>query len=115
MGEVHLVQVDERVAPPGDPDRNLTHLRESLLTRVALAPERLHAMPVEASDLRRRLLTLPTPGLSRSSLARHRCLTSSTWDWGLTATRPRLCPEILSSVLPRLTSRLLDSTTGGAG
>ncbi len=26
---MHLVQVDERIAPPGDPDRNLTHLREA--------------------------------------------------------------------------------------
>src|SRR5262245_57376248 len=49
--EVHLVQVDERVAPAGDPDRNLTHLRESLLTRVPLRPEQVHAMPVEAPDL----------------------------------------------------------------
>jgi 6-phosphogluconolactonase len=49
--EVHLVQVDERVAPAGDPDRNLTHLRESLLTRVPLRPEQVHAMPVEAHDL----------------------------------------------------------------
>jgi 6-phosphogluconolactonase len=49
--EVHLIQVDERVAPAGDPDRNLTHLRESLLTRVPLRPEQVHAMPVEASDL----------------------------------------------------------------
>ena len=32
--QVQVFQVDERVAPPGDPDRNLTHLRESLLTRV---------------------------------------------------------------------------------
>ena len=32
--QVHLVQVDERVAPPGDPERNLTHLRESLLAPV---------------------------------------------------------------------------------
>jgi len=24
---VHVVQVDERVAPPGDADRNLSHLR----------------------------------------------------------------------------------------
>src|SRR5262245_55440431 len=30
---VHVIQVDERVAPYGDPDRNLTHLRESLLGR----------------------------------------------------------------------------------
>ena len=29
--KVHIVQVDERVAPAGHPDRNLTHLRESLL------------------------------------------------------------------------------------
>jgi 6-phosphogluconolactonase len=50
--EVQVVQVDERVAPPGDPDRNLTHLRESLLTRVPLRPEQLHAMPVEVPDLK---------------------------------------------------------------
>jgi 6-phosphogluconolactonase len=49
--EVHLVQVDERVAPAGNADRNLTHLRESLLTRIPLRPEQVHAMPVEASDL----------------------------------------------------------------
>ncbi len=48
---VHLVQVDERVAPAGDPDRNLTHLRESLLDRVPLRPEQIHPMPVEAPDL----------------------------------------------------------------
>jgi 6-phosphogluconolactonase len=50
--KVQVVQVDERVAPPGDPDRNLTHLRASLLTQVPLPPEQLHAMPVEAPDLR---------------------------------------------------------------
>ncbi|PYN93450.1 MAG: 6-phosphogluconolactonase, partial [Candidatus Rokuibacteriota bacterium] len=33
---VHVVQVDERVAPAGDPDRNLTHLRESLLAHCPL-------------------------------------------------------------------------------
>jgi 6-phosphogluconolactonase len=49
--EVRLVQVDERVAPAGDPDRNLTHLGESLLTRVSLRPEQVLAMPVEAPDL----------------------------------------------------------------
>ena len=47
----HLFQVDERVAPHGDPDRNLTHIAESLLSRVTLAPGHLHAMPVEALDL----------------------------------------------------------------
>src|SRR5437870_8077305 len=49
--QLHLVQVDERVAPAGHADRNLTHLRESLLTRVPLRPEQIHAMPVEAPDL----------------------------------------------------------------
>ena len=29
--KVEIIQVDERVAPDGDPDRNLTHLRECLL------------------------------------------------------------------------------------
>jgi 6-phosphogluconolactonase len=48
---VHLVQVDERVAPDGDPDRNLTHLRESLLAHCPLRPEQVHAMPVESADL----------------------------------------------------------------
>jgi 6-phosphogluconolactonase len=48
---VHVVQVDERVAPAGDPDRNLTHLCESLLAHAPLRPEQIHAMPVEADDL----------------------------------------------------------------
>ena len=48
---VHFFQVDERVAPAGDPDRNLTHLRASLLERAPLRPEQVHAMPVEAPDL----------------------------------------------------------------
>lgn len=47
---VHVVQVDERVAPAGDKDRNLTHLRESLLEHSPMRPEQIHAMPVE-SDL----------------------------------------------------------------
>ena len=50
-GGLHVLQVDERVAPDGDPDRNLTHLRECLLTRALLPPERLHAMPVGDADL----------------------------------------------------------------
>jgi 6-phosphogluconolactonase len=48
---VHVVQVDERVAPAGHPDRNLTQLRESLLENAPLRPEQIHAMPVEAPDL----------------------------------------------------------------
>src|SRR2546425_8033893 len=44
--KMHVVQVDERVAPAGDPDRNLTHLRESLLSHAPLKPDQIHAMPV---------------------------------------------------------------------
>src|SRR5262250_1391683 len=47
---VQVIQVDERVAPEGDPDRNLTHLRESLLEHAPLRPEQIHAMPVEAGN-----------------------------------------------------------------
>lgn len=49
--KLHVVQVDERVAPVGDKDRNLTHLTESLLSHAPLRPEQIHAMPVEAADL----------------------------------------------------------------
>ena len=49
--DVHIVQVDERVAPAGHPDRNLTHLQESLLAHCPLRPEQVHAMPVESADL----------------------------------------------------------------
>src|SRR5512132_3557550 len=48
---VRVVQVDERVAPTGDPDRNLTHLHESLLSHAPLRPEQIVAMPVELPDL----------------------------------------------------------------
>src|SRR5262249_1596196 len=51
--QVHVVQVDERVAPAADPDRNLAHLRASLLDRAPLPPDHIHAMPVEAGDLDR--------------------------------------------------------------
>jgi len=48
---MHVFQVDERVAAAGDPDRNLTHLRESLLAHAPLPAEQIYAMPVEDSDL----------------------------------------------------------------
>jgi len=49
--DVHVFQIDERIAPAGDPDRNLTHLRESLLEHAPLPPEQIYAMPVELPDL----------------------------------------------------------------
>ncbi len=48
---VHVVQVDERIAPAGDADRNLTHLRESLLSHAPIPSEQIHAMPVEMTNL----------------------------------------------------------------
>jgi 6-phosphogluconolactonase len=48
---VHVVQVDERVAPAERPDRNLAHLRKTLLDHSPIRPEAIHAMPVESRDL----------------------------------------------------------------
>jgi 6-phosphogluconolactonase len=42
-----IYQVDERIAPDGDPERNLTHLRESL----GAAAADVRPMPVDAADL----------------------------------------------------------------
>lgn len=46
--EVAIYQVDERIAPDGDPDRNLTHLRQSL---PGAGLERLVPMPVTDPDV----------------------------------------------------------------
>jgi 6-phosphogluconolactonase len=46
--QVTIFQVDERVAPDGDPDRNLTHLRASL---PPTATADIRPMPVTAPDL----------------------------------------------------------------
>ena len=48
---VDLLQVDERVAPAGDAERNLTQIHENLVARVPLEPARVHVMPVESHDL----------------------------------------------------------------
>ncbi len=48
---VHLFQVDERVAPDGDADRNLTHLHDCLLENTPLPASQIHAMPVTDQDL----------------------------------------------------------------
>jgi 6-phosphogluconolactonase len=44
---VVIYQVDERVAPPDDPDRNLAHLHKALDS----APAQVRAMPVNETDL----------------------------------------------------------------
>jgi 6-phosphogluconolactonase len=48
---IHVFQVDERVAPAGHPDRNLTGLTAHLLDRVPIPAANVHPMPVEAADL----------------------------------------------------------------
>jgi 6-phosphogluconolactonase len=50
---VRIFQVDERSAPPGHADRNLTHIKESLLDYAPLVPGQIFEMPVEAEDLQR--------------------------------------------------------------
>jgi 6-phosphogluconolactonase len=48
---IHILQVDERIAPAGDSDRNLTQLDDCLLAVAPLSPESIHAMPVNEHDL----------------------------------------------------------------
>jgi 6-phosphogluconolactonase len=47
---VHVLQVDERIAPAGSAQRNLAVLAECLLGRTDLPPAQLHPMPVESVD-----------------------------------------------------------------
>jgi len=46
---IHIFQIDERIAPEGDSDRNLTHLLESLKS-APIPPGNIHAMPVNDAD-----------------------------------------------------------------
>jgi 6-phosphogluconolactonase len=48
---VHVLQVDERIAPGGHADRNLTHMCATLLAPGQSAAPQIHAMPVESEDL----------------------------------------------------------------
>jgi 6-phosphogluconolactonase len=48
---LRVFEVDERVAPAGHRDRNLTHLQASLLDNAPLKADQIYAMPVEASEL----------------------------------------------------------------
>jgi 6-phosphogluconolactonase len=47
---MHILQVDERLAPDGDADRNLTHLYESLIGHAPLITSQIHAMKVGWKD-----------------------------------------------------------------
>jgi 6-phosphogluconolactonase len=48
---VQLFQVDERIAPAGSAERNLTHIGETLLAHAPLPAAQVHAMPVNDADL----------------------------------------------------------------
>jgi 6-phosphogluconolactonase len=48
---LHVWQVDERVAPDGDPDRNAVGLQEHLLAKVPIPAEQVHLFDVTAPDL----------------------------------------------------------------
>ena len=48
---VHVWQVDERVAPDGDPVRNALDLQTELLQPVHAVPRNIHLMDVTATDL----------------------------------------------------------------
>jgi 6-phosphogluconolactonase len=92
--KVHVMQVDERVAPAGHPDRNLTHLRESLLEHAPLPPEQIYAMPVEAPDLP--AAASQYAAYWRRSPVRRRCSILSTWDLGPMGTLLHWCRETRS-------------------
>jgi len=48
---VHVFQIDERIAPAGDPDRNYEHLRDTLLEHAPIPEQQIYAMPVENPDV----------------------------------------------------------------
>ncbi|HEX4491936.1 MAG TPA: 6-phosphogluconolactonase [Acidimicrobiia bacterium] len=48
--KVDVFQVDERVAPAGDPDRNATHLQSNLIGRSSIPKRNWHPIPVEEPD-----------------------------------------------------------------
>jgi 6-phosphogluconolactonase len=110
---VHVVQVDERVAPAGDPDRNLTHLRESLLAHCPLREDQIHAMPVEAADLAAASAEYAST-LERLP-ARRPCSTSRISASGPTATRRHWCPAIRCSTSSIATSRSPATIRDAAG
>jgi 6-phosphogluconolactonase len=49
--KIHIAQVDERIAPAEHPNRNLTHLRETLLNHSPIRPERIYGMLVESPNV----------------------------------------------------------------
>jgi 6-phosphogluconolactonase len=48
--KMHIIQVDERFAPEGHPDRNMSHIHEILLGHAPTLPVQIHAMHMEEKD-----------------------------------------------------------------
>ena len=103
---IHVVQVDERVAPAGHADRNLTHIQETLLDHVPLPPDQFHARcrwkqqtskPPPRGTLPKRSSRSPDPRPS---------WTSPTSAWGRTVTPRPWFREIRFWKLPTPMSRL---------
>lgn len=110
--QVHLFQVDERIAPANSSERNLLHLRECLVEHGPLAPEQLHAMPVESPDLD--AAAAQYSSALREVAGSPRFWTSSIWAWGRTATPRPWFREIPSWMSPMRTLRSPGPTRAGA-
>ena len=109
---VQIFQIDERVAPAGDPDRNLTHLQASL-ENAPLRPDQIHAMPVELPELEGAASQYEQT--LRNSPGILPCLISLIWAWAPTATPRRWCRAILCLTFPIAMLLLQACTwTGGA-
>ena len=111
--EVQVVQVDERLAPAEDPDRNFLHLKETFLDLSPLLPGRFTPCPWKRRIWRKLQPTMPGPS-GRSPVTR-RSWTWSTWGWAPTATPLPWCPA--TRFLRLLTGTLLPpgfTRAGGA-
>jgi 6-phosphogluconolactonase len=98
-----IYQVDERVAPPDDPDRNLTHLTKAL----GSAPAQVRPMPVNESDLVAAAASYAACCPSTSIL--------STWVLAPTGTPPRWSRAIRSCRSPIAWSPSPSRTRSGYG
>jgi len=74
---VHVLQVDDRIAAPGDPDRDLPHLQVTLLEDAPINPVEIADTQSAATDYSNCLKNLQD---------RFRSSTLCTWVWGRTGT-----------------------------
>ena len=109
---VHVFQVDERVAPPGHADRNLTGLQAALLDRVPIPPGNVHPMPVEEPDLDAAAAAYADE--IRAVAGPDGSSTSSTSASATTATPPRGRPATRWSTPPTTSPWSARSTAGSA-